>query len=136
MNEGIDRSTLGIASAILVLTTLAGMLVAAPPGIILGPVVDKFLTPHLLSKRGYVSPGPPLWSVAVGGLALLPALASGSPSEATRDMALVTAVSAGLGAIILGVFALRGRVPRMGAIGIGFGISAVLVSIVLHGAAS
>jgi len=63
----LTRTTLGIASAILVVTSFIGLLYA-PPGVIIGPVIDRFITPHLLKRRGYVSPGPPLWAVAVGGL--------------------------------------------------------------------
>jgi hypothetical protein len=129
----LSRSTLAIASAILVVTSFLGVLFA-PPGIIIGPVIDKFITPHLLAKRNYVSPGPPLWAVAVGGLAFLPALAAGatSASQAARDQALLSAVAAGFGAVILGIIAVRGPLRRMGLIGIALGVAAVAFAVVLH----
>ncbi len=131
----IDRTTLGIASAILIVTSFLGLLFA-PPGIIIGPVIDKFITPHLLAKRGYVSPGPPLWSVAVGGLSFLPALAAGVDDPAARDQALLAAVASGFGAVILGVIAVRGPLRRMGVIGIALGVAAVAFAVVLHAQAS
>ena len=133
----IARSTLGIASAILVVTSFLGLLFA-PPGIIIGPVIDKFLTPHLLAKRNYQSPGPPLWAVAVGGLSFLPALAAGATNatQSARDLALLSTVASGLGAVILGIIAVRGPLRRMGLIGIALGVAAVAFGIVLHGSAS
>jgi hypothetical protein len=128
----MSRSTLGIASAILVVTSFLGM-IFVPPGIIIGPVIDKFITPHLLAKRGYESPGPPLWSVAVGGLSFLPALAAGSgTTQNARDQALLFALVSGLGAVVLGVAALRGPLRRMGLIGIALGVGAVAFAIVVH----
>jgi hypothetical protein len=131
----ISRSTLGIASAILVVTSFLGLLFA-PPGIIIGPVIDKFLTPHLLAKRGYESPGPPLWAVAIGGLSFLPALAAGADDPASRDFALLTAVASGFGAVILGLIAVRGPLRRMGLIGIALGVAAVVCAIAVHADAS
>ena len=131
----MDRTTLAIASTILVVTSFVG-LVFAPPGIILGPVIDKFITPHLLAKRGYVSPGPPLWSVAVGGLSTCPRWrpASTTPRRATRRCC--AAIASGFGAVILGAVAVRGPLRRMGLIGIALGVGAVAFAIVLHAQAS
>jgi hypothetical protein len=131
----MDRTTLAMASTILVVTSFAG-LVFAPPGIILGPVIDKFITPHLLAKRGYVSPGPPLWSVAVGGLSYLFSLAAGVDDAAARDQALLSAIASGFGAVILGLIAVRGPLRRMGLIGIALGVGAVAFAIILHAQAS
>jgi hypothetical protein len=132
----LTRTTLGIASAILVLTSFIGLLYA-PPGVIIGPVIDRFITPHLLKRRGYVSPGPPLWAVAVGGLSFLPALAAGAgATQADRDFALLTAVATGFGAVILGLIAIRGPLRRMGLIGIVLGVAAVAFAIVVHASAS
>jgi hypothetical protein len=131
----ISRSTLAIASAILVVTSFLGM-IFVPPGIIIGPVIDKFITPHVLAKRGYESPGAPLWSVAIGGLSFLPALAAGAATPSARDQALLFAIVSGLGAVVLGVAALRGPLRRMGLIGIALGLGAAVFAIAVHGAAS
>ena len=132
----IRRSTLGIASAILVITSFLGM-IFVPPGIIIGPVIDKFITPHLLAKRGYESPGAPLWSVAVGGLSFLPALAAGAATTPSgRDQALLFALVSGLGAVVLGVAALRGPLRRMCIIGIGLGLGAAVFAVVVHASAA
>src|SRR4051794_41304034 len=110
-----------MASAILVVTSLLG-LIFVPPGIIIGPVLDKFITPHLLARRGYVSPGPPLWAVAIGAIGFLPAVAVGAATTtAARDQALVVAVAGGLGAVPLGAVAVRGPLRPMGPIGVGPG---------------
>src|SRR4051794_41460548 len=85
-----------MASAILVVTSLLG-LIFVPPGIIIGPVLDKFITPHLLARRGYVSPGPPLWAVAIGAIGFLPAVAVGAATTtAARDPALEGAGAGGV----------------------------------------
>ena len=131
MIEDIDRRTLAIASAILVVTTTVALLVIGPFGIIAGPVVDRFGTPRILSRRGYKSPGAPLWSAAIGGVAMIPAIASGADSADARGVAVLSALAAALGAIILGVAALRTPLARLGAIGIGLGVAAAVVAIAL-----
>ena len=131
----MDRTTLAIASTILVVTSFAG-LVFAPPGIILGPVIDKFITPHLLAKRGYVSPGPPLWSVAVGGLSYLFSLGGRRRRRRGARPGAASAIASGFGAVILGLIAVRGPLRRMGLIGIALGVGAVAFAIVLHAQAS
>jgi hypothetical protein len=134
--EDIDRRTLAIASAILVIATTFGLLTIGPVGIIAGPVIDRFATPRMLSRRGYKSPGAPLWSAAIGGVAMIPAIAAGSSSANARDIAVLSAISAALGAIILGVIALRTPLARLGAIGIGLGIAAIVVALALSSQAS
>jgi hypothetical protein len=130
--QPIDRLTLGMASAILVVTSLLG-LIFVPPGIIIGPVLDKFITPHLLARRGYVSPGPPLWAVAIGAIGFLPAVAVGAATTtAARDQALVVAVAVGFGAVLLGAVAMRGPLRRMGLIGIALGVACVGLAIAFH----
>jgi hypothetical protein len=126
MIEDINRRTLGIAATILVLTTTAGLLVIGPVGIIAGPVVDRFGTQRFLP--GYRSPGAPLWSAAIGGVAMIPAIASGGDAQ---SVAVLSALSAAMGAIILGVIALRTPLARLGAIGIGLGVAAAVVSLTL-----
>ena len=128
----IDRTTLAIASTILVVTSLIG-LIFVPPGIIIGPVLDKFITPHLLRRRGYESPGPPLWAVAMGAIAFLPAVAVGAATTTSaRDQALVVAVAVGFGAVLLGAVAMRGPLRRMGMIGIALGVASVILAIAFH----
>jgi hypothetical protein len=134
--EDIDRRTLAMASAILVVTTTIGLLVIGPVGIIAGPVIDRFGTPRILSRRNYKSPGAPLWSAAIGGVAMIPAIASGSNSASARDIAVLSAVSAAIGAIILGIIALRTPLARLGAIGIGLGIAAIVVAVALQSQAT
>jgi hypothetical protein len=136
MTEDLDRRTLAIASAILVITTMAGLLAVGPVGIIIGPVVDRFATPRLLARRNYKSPGAPLWSAAIGGIAMIPALAAGSDVPGTRDVAVLSALSAALGAVILGILALRTPLAKLGAIGIGLGFAAAVVAIALASQAS
>jgi hypothetical protein len=131
MTEELDRRTLAMASAILIITTTAGLLTVGPVGIIIGPVVDRFVTPRILSRRNYRSPGAPLWSAAIGGIALIPAIASGADVAADRDIAVLSAVSAALGAIILGLIALRTPLAKLGAIGIGLGVAAAAVALTL-----
>jgi hypothetical protein len=131
VNEDLDRRTLAMASAILVITTTIGLLVIGPVGIIAGPVIDRFGTPRILSRRKYQSPGAPLWSAAIGGVAMIPAIAAGSGTANARDVAVLSAVSAAIGAIILGVIALRTPLAKLGAIGIGLGVAAVIVSLTL-----
>jgi len=136
MTEDLDRRTLAIASAILVITTMAGLLAVGPVGIIIGPLIDRFVTPRLLARRNYKSPGAPLWSAAIGGIAMIPALASGSDVADTRDVAVLSALSAALGAVILGILALRTPLAKLGAIGIGLGFAAAVVAIALASQAS
>jgi hypothetical protein len=132
----IDRTTLAIASTILIVTSLLG-LIFVPPGIIIGPVLDKFITPHLLRRRGYESPGPPLWAVALGAIGFLPALAVGAATTTSaRDQALVVAVGVGFGAVLLGAVAMRGPLRRMGLIGVALGVGSVALAIVFHAQSS
>jgi hypothetical protein len=136
MIEDIDRRTLAMASAILVITTTIGLLVIGPVGIVAGPVIDRFGTPRILSRRKYKSPGAPLWSAAIGGVAMIPAIAAGSDTANARDVAVLSAISAAMGAIILGIIALRTPLAKLGAIGIGLGVAAVVVSLTLASQAS
>jgi hypothetical protein len=136
MIEDIDRRTLAMASAILVITTTIGLLVIGPVGIVAGPVIDRFGTPRILSRRKYKSPGAPLWSAAIGGVAMIPAIAAGSDTATARDVAVLSAISAAMGAIILGIIALRTPLAKLGAIGIGLGVAAVVVSLTLASQAS
>ena len=131
MIEDIDRRTLAMASAILVVTTTFGLLAAGPLGVLLGPLIDHFLTPRILASRKYKSPGAPLWSAAIGAVAMLPALRSGSSSEDVRNFFAPRAIGAAFGAIILGVIALRTPLAKLGAIGIGLGFAAGAVTIAL-----
>ncbi len=131
MTGELDRRTLAMASAILVVTTMAGLLAVGPVGILIGPLIDRFVTPRLLARREYKSPGAPLWSAAIGGVALIPALAAGSDVPETRDVAVLSALSAALGAAILGVLALRTPLAKLGAIGIGLAFAAAVVAIAL-----
>ena len=57
MIEDIDRRTLAMASAILVVTTTFGLLAVGPLGVILGPLIDHFLTPRILASREVQEPG-------------------------------------------------------------------------------
>ena len=98
MIEDIDRRTLAIASAILVIVTTFGLLVIGPVGILAGPLVDRFGTQRLLARRNYKSPGAPLWSAAIGGVAMIPAIASGAEAADDRHVAVLSAVAAGVGA--------------------------------------
>jgi hypothetical protein len=132
--EDIDRRTLAIASAILVITTTIGLLAIGPVGIIAGPVIDRFGTPRLLARRGYTSPGAPLWSAAIGGVAMIPAIASGGAGG--HSIAVLSALSAAMGAVILGAIALRTPLAKLGAIGIGLGVAAAVVSLTLASQAS
>lgn len=136
MTPDLDRRTLAIASSVLVMVTALGLFAIGPAGIIAGPVVDRFATQRLLAKRGYKSPGAPLWSAAIGGIAMIPALAAGSEDPGARDIALLSALSAALGAIVLGLLALRSPLAKLGAIGIGLGFAAAVVSITLASQAS
>ncbi len=136
MIEGLDRRTLAMASAILVITTTAGLLLVGPVGILIGPVIDRFATPRILARRNYKSPGAPLWSAAIGGIALIPALAAGSEIANDRAIAVLSALSAALGAVILGILALRTPLAKLGAIGIGLGFAAAVVAIALASQAS
>ncbi len=132
----LDRRTVAVAAAILIVTTTFGMLLLGPPGLVLGPLVDRFATTRLLASRGYASPGAPLWSAVIGGVALLPAMAVSNAEAATRDQAVYFAVMAAFGAVILGLIGLRSPHARLGAIGIGLGIAAAVVALALHGRAS
>jgi hypothetical protein len=134
--ENLDRRTVAIAAAILIVTTTAGMFTLGSVGLVVGPLVDRFITTRLLASRGYASPGPPLWSAVVGGVALLPAMAAGDADPQTRDQAIFLALSAALGAIVLGAFGIRSPHARLGAIGIGLGIAAFVVAVTLHGRAA
>jgi hypothetical protein len=134
--EDIDRRTLAMASAILVITTTIGLFAAGPFGILLGPLVDNFLTPRVLASRKYKSPGAPLWSAAVGAVAMLPAIRSGSSAEDVRNFFVPRAIGAAFGAVILGVIALRTPLAKLGAIGIGLGVAAAVVTIALASQAS
>ena len=136
MIADIDRRTLAIASSILVITTTIGLLAIGPVGIIAGPVIDRFATPRFLASRNYKSPGAPLWSAAIGGIAMIPAIAAGSAIAGDRDIAVLSALSAALGAVILGVIALRTPLAKLGAIGIGLGFAAAVVAIALASQAS
>ena len=49
---------------------------------------------------------------------------------------MLSAVAAGVGAIILGVLALRARLAKLGAIGIGLGFAAIVVAIALNSQAA
>jgi len=131
VTDDIDRRTLAIASSILVITTTMGLLVIGPVGIMVGPVLDRFVTPRLLASRNYKSPGAPLWSAAIGGIAMIPAIAAGSDVPSDRDIAVLSALSAALGAVILGAIALRTPLAKLGAIGIGLGVAAAVVAIAL-----
>jgi hypothetical protein len=129
--EGIDRRTLGYAVSILVVTTALGLSVG-PLGLILGPLIDYFLTPRILARRGYKSPGAPLWSASIGAVAIIPALRSGNIDEAVRDFQFATALAASFGALLLGVVALRTPLAKLGAIGIGLAFAATVVAVTLH----
>ncbi|MDX6377315.1 MAG: hypothetical protein QOE98_1618, partial [Gaiellaceae bacterium] len=68
---------------------------------------------------------------AIGGVAMIPAIAAGSDIASARDVAVLSAISAAMGAIILGIIALRTPLAKLGAIGIGLGVAAVVVSLTL-----
>ncbi len=67
---------------------------------------------------------------------MIPALAAGSDVPGTRDVAVLSALSAALGAVILGILALRTPLAKLGAIGIGLGFAAAVVAIALASQAS
>jgi hypothetical protein len=132
MIEGIDRRTLGYAITILVVTTTFGLYALPPIGVVLGPLIDYFLTPRILARRGYKSPGAPLWAATVGGVAMLPAIRAGTGTDDVRDFQLYIALAAAFGALLLGVVALRTPLAKLGAIGIGLAFAAGVVAVTLH----
>ena len=72
-----ERLTMLAAGTLCALVSLAGIIALSSPGIVLGPVIDRFISPRLFAAMGrsYTSPGAPLWAASFAGLALIAATA-------------------------------------------------------------
>ena len=122
-----DFGTLAFAAALCVGGIFGGLAVAAAPGVILGPLVDAFLSPRLMSRFGktYRSPGAPMWSLGFGLASLLPTVSLVSRDP---DRALVIGLVLGLPAIVLALLSIRRPGARLGLYGAALGTIAIAIA--------